>query len=149
MLIDIEDSVMNTLIKEEEIQLHSLDILNKFKINVLRCGKDINYILNCLVSYGKKIAGYGASAKSTTFLHQFKLSNKLFEFIIDDNIFKHNLYSPGLHIPIKSFDILNSEKVDYIIILSWNFVNEIIKKLEPYRQNGLRIIIPFPEIKII
>jgi len=149
MLIDVENSVMNTLIKEEEIQLRSLDILNKFKINVLRCGKDINYLLNSLVSYGKKIAGYGASAKSTTFLHQFKLSNKLFEFIIDDNIFKHNLYSPGLHIPIKSFDILNSEKIDYIIILSWNFVNEIIKKLEPYRQNGLRIIIPFPEIKII
>jgi len=149
MLINIEENVLDTFKKEEAIQLHSSHILNKFKINILRCGKDINYILNSLVTYGKKIAGYGASAKSTTFLHQFKLSNKLFEFIIDDNIFKQNLYSPGLNIPIKSFDILNVEKVDYIIILSWNFVNEIIDKLEPYRQNGLRIIIPFPEIKII
>lgn len=149
MSINVEDTVFDTLKKEEIIQLHSLQVLNKFKINVLRCGKDINYLLNSLVTYGKKIAGYGASAKSTTFLHQFKLSNKLFEFIIDDNIFKQNLYSPGLHIPIKSFEILDVEKIDYIIILSWNFVNEIIQKLEPYRQNGLRIIVPFPEIKII
>ena len=98
---------------------------------------------------GKKIAGCGASAKSTTFLHQFQLSNKLIECIFDDNIYKQNLYSPGLHIPIKSFEILHIEKFDYIIILSWNFVNEFIEKLEPYRMNGLRIIIPFPEIRII
>jgi hypothetical protein len=145
----IEFSINETLKKEESIQLHSFDVLNKFKINILRCGKDINYLLNSLVTYGKKIAGYGASAKSTTFLHQFKLSNKLFKFIIDDNIYKNNLYSPGLHIPIKSFEILNIENIDYILILSWNFVNEIIEKLEPYRKNGLRIIIPFPEIRII
>lgn len=149
MSVTIDNSINDTLKKEELIQLHDLTTLNQFKINILRCGKDINYILNSLINNGKKIAGYGASAKSTTFLHQFKLSNNLFEFIIDDNIFKHNLYSPGLHIPIKSFEILDIEKIDYIIILSWNFVNEIIKKLNPYRKNGLRIIIPFPEIKII
>lgn len=148
-LVNIEDSINETLKKEESIQLHSLDLLSKFKINILRCGKDINYLLNSLVTYGKKIAGYGASAKSTTFLHQFKLSNKLFKFIIDDNIYKHNLYSPGLHIPVQPFEILNVENIDYILILSWNFVNEIIEKLEPYRKIGLRIIIPFPEIRII
>jgi dTDP-4-dehydrorhamnose reductase len=149
MLRTIDVSVNKTLKKEQLMQLHNLDVLNKFKLNVLRCGKDINYILNSLVTYGKKIAGYGASAKSTTFLHQFKLSNKLFEFIIDDNIYKQNFYSPGLHIPIKSIDILSIENIDYIIILSWNFVDDLIEKLEPYRKNGLRIIIPFPEIKII
>ena len=149
MLEIIDNSVSKTLKKESEIGLHKLDILNTFKLNVLKCGKDINYILNSLVTYGKKIAGYGASAKSTTFLHQFKLSRYIFEFIIDDNIYKQQFYSPGLHIPIKGFNILKTEKIDYIIILSWNFVNELIEKLEPYRQNGTRIIIPFPEIKII
>jgi len=37
----------------------------------------------------------------------------------------------------------------YIIILSWNFTEEILQKLTIYRENGVRIIIPFPEIKII
>ena len=146
---EINQSVYETIENENEIQLHDIATLNKFKINVLRCGKDINYILNSLYTYGKKIAGYGASAKSTTFLHQFKLSGKLFEFIIDDSIYKQNYYSPGLHIPIKPFDILQVEKIDYIIILSWNFTDDLLKKLEPYIQNGIRIIVPFPEIRII
>jgi methylation protein EvaC len=146
---NIDTSVINAIHKEESIQLHNINMLNSFKTNVIRCGRDINYILNSLTSYGKIIAGYGASAKSTTFLHQFKISNNLLKFIIDDNIYKQNYYSPGLHIPIKSFDILDTEHVDYIIILSCNFTQSIIEKLKPYRLNGLRIIIPFPEIKII
>jgi dTDP-4-dehydrorhamnose reductase len=146
---EVDKSVIDTIEKENKIELHNISTLNKFKINVLRCGKDINYILNSLYTYGKKIAGYGASAKSTTFLHQFKLSGKLFEFIIDDSVYKQNYYSPGLHIPIKPFDILQIEKIDYIIILSWNFADDLIKKLESYIQNGIRIIIPFPQIRII
>jgi hypothetical protein len=98
---------------------------------------------------GKKIAGYGASAKSTTFLYQYRLNNKLIDYVIDDSIYKQNFYSPGLHIPIKSINQLDICRVDYIIILSWNFTDEIVKKLEPYRKCGLRIIIPFPEIRII
>jgi len=147
MDIDIDTSVRETL--EKEIKIHNIETLDKFKLNVLKCGRDINYFLNSLFLNGKKIAGYGASAKSTTFLHQFRLSNKLFEYIIDENIYKENLFTPGLNIPIKSYENLNVQMVDYVIILSWNFVDDMLKKLEKYRQNGLRIIIPFPEIKII
>jgi dTDP-4-dehydrorhamnose reductase len=147
--IMIDESVYHTIRKEESIQLHNIDMLNNFKLNVIRCGKDINVLINAFIKNGKKIAGYGASAKSTTFLHQFGFTDDLLEFIIDDNIYKHNFFSPGLHIKIKPFDIINTDKIDYILILSWNFTDDIIKKLEPYRKNGLRIIIPFPEVKII
>jgi hypothetical protein len=141
---------VNNAIKHEQlIQLHNFTNLSKWKINIIKCGHDINYILNGLKTYGKQIIGYGASAKSTTFLHQYKLSNKLINYIIDDNIYKQNYYSPGLNIQIKQFDILMIDKPDYIIILSWNFIEEILQKLETFRQSGGRIIIPFPEIKII
>ena len=145
----INKSVYETLKKEKEIELHELCNLSFWKNQIIRCGVDINYMLNSFVSYGKKIAGYGASAKSTTFMYQYKLTSKVIDYIIDDSIFKQDYLSPGLHIPVKSFDILETNKVDYIIILSWNFVDEILKKLSKYRENGLRIIIPFPEIKII
>jgi len=148
-MINIEESIFKLIQKEKDIKLHYLNNLLNWKNQIIRCGIDINYILNSFVSYGKKIAGYGASAKSTTFMHQYKLTNKVIDYIIDDNIFKQNYFSPGLHIPIKSFDNLNINKVDYIIILSWNFIDEILKKLDKYRENGLRIIIPFPEIRII
>jgi dTDP-4-dehydrorhamnose reductase len=146
---NIDESVFNAIEKEQSIQLHNTVVLNTFKTNVIRCGKDINYILCSLVKNGKKIAGYGASAKSTTFMHQFNFTNEMLEFIIDDNIYKQNFYSPGLHFKIKPFNILDTNRIDYILILSWNFTNEIVKRLEPYRKTGLRIIIPFPEIRII
>jgi len=145
----IEESVNDFIEKEKNIELNNYEILKGWQNKILLCGNDINHILNSFVSFGKKIAGYGASAKSTTFLHQYKLSNKLIEYIVDDNIYKQYYFSPGLHIPIKSIQFLEISKVDYIIILSWNFTDEIIKRLNPYRINGLRIIIPFPEIKII
>ena len=144
---NIDESVHNAVKREECMQLHSIDVLNRFKTIVMCCRQDMNYLIDSLVRNGKKIAGFGASAKSTTFLHQFKISE--IAFIIDDNIHKHNYYSPGLHIKIKPFNALETEKVDYILILSWNFTNEIIEKLEPCRKNGLRIIVPFPEIRII
>jgi SAM-dependent methyltransferase len=147
--IKIRETVSNAILAETQIQLHNTTNLLNWKTNIFRCGKDINYILNSLKSYGKHIVGYGASAKSTTFLYQYKLSNKLIDYIIDDNIYKQNYYSPGLHIPIKSISVLAIDRPDYIIILSWNFTEEIVKKLDKYRETGIRVIVPFPEIKII
>jgi dTDP-4-dehydrorhamnose reductase len=145
----IENSVLQTIEKEVLFDLHNYSKLSLWQNKIILCGNDINYLLNSFNSYGKKIAGYGASAKSTTFLYEYRLSNKLIDYIIDDSIYKQNFYSPGLHIPIKSIHHLNIAKVDYIIILSWNFTSDIVTKLEPYRKTGLRIIVPFPEIRII
>ena len=145
----IHDSVYMTIEEEKKINLHNYEKLKGWQNKIFLCGNDINHILNSFVSFGKKIAGYGASAKSTTFLYQYKLSNKLIEYIIDDSVYKQDFLSPGLHIPIKSINYLEICKVDYILILSWNFTDEIVQRLEPYRKTGLRIIVPFPEIKII
>ena len=143
----IEQSVYDSL--EKELHLGCLPTLDNWKINIIRCSNDINYLLNGLKTYGKRIIGYGASAKSTTFMYQFNLNHSIIDFIIDDNIYKQNYYSPGLNIPIKAVNILKTERVDYVIILSLNFIHEILKNLAEYRSNGLRVIIPFPEIKIL
>jgi len=145
----VDKSVSDTIEKESLIDLHNYDKLVLWQNKITLCGNDIHYLLNSFVSYGKKIVGYGASAKSTTFLYEYRLNNALIDYIIDDSIFKQNFYSPGLHIPIKSIHHLSVSKVDYIIILSWNFTLDIVEKLEPYRKMGLRIIVPFPEIRII
>jgi hypothetical protein len=142
-----EDTIKNAI--EDEVLLKSIDKLSDWPSVIIKNGIDIKYILQALVSNNKKIVGYGASAKSTTFLHQYKLNHSLIQYIVDDNIFKQNYFTPGLNIPIKSFQNLFIDKIDYIIILSCNFSDEIISKLENFRKAGLRIIIPFPEIKII
>jgi dTDP-4-dehydrorhamnose reductase len=147
--VDINESVDKALKKEKSIELFNNNILNKWQYSIEQICNDMNYIINSFINSGKKIAGYGASAKSTTLLHQLKISINTLQYIVDDNVYKQNHFSPGLNIPIKSSEVLFKDKVDYIIILSCNFAEEIVSKLDVYRKSGLRIIIPFPEIKII
>jgi len=148
-LIPIQKNVHDALQKEQEIQLFHTNVLCTWKNNIIRTGRDLSSILNAFKSEGKTIVGYGASAKSTTFLYQFRITKNIIHYIIDDNIYKQNFYTPGLNIPIHSFHIMELQHVDYVLLLSWNFCKEIIEKLKEYRKNGLRIIIPFPEIQII
>jgi dTDP-4-dehydrorhamnose reductase/SAM-dependent methyltransferase len=134
-----------------EISSNIFNIINldKWRINIIKLSNEFNHLITGLVQQGKKIAGYGASAKSTTFLHQSRMNSTLIKYIIDDNNLKQDKYTPGLHIPIHSREHLQLEPVDYIVILSWNFSDEIIELLKSRLSNSIRIIIPFPNFRIV
>jgi hypothetical protein len=101
-----------------------------------------------LKAQGKTIAGYGAPTKATTLLTHFRMGNSL-DFLVDDNPLKQNLYSPGLHIPVGSADLLYTRKPDYLLILAWNFAESIIKRNERYSLQGGRFIVPMPVPRIV
>ena len=44
---------------------------------------------------------------------------------------------------------ISKNKVDYLIILSWNIKDEIIKQERVFYKNGGKFIIPFPKPKIL
>ena len=73
----------------------------------------------------KKIIGFGAPAKATTALNFFGISNQI-DYIIEDNKLKHNKFIPGVLIPIKNKKNIK-EKNPLILVLAWNFYNEIKK----------------------
>lgn len=147
--IEIHESVAQARKAEQDAGLFDLPILTKWQVRIQKVCEDVRTILHSFLNNGKTIAGFGASAKSTTFMHHLRLSNQVLKYIIDDNVYKQNFLSPGLHIPIANIDKLKVDRVDYVLILSCNFVEDILKKLEPFRKTGLRIIVPFPEIRII
>ena len=74
---------------------------------------------------GKKIIGYGAPAKATTALNFFGIKDQL-DFIVEDNKLKHNKFIPGVKIEIKDKKIIKN-KDNILIVLAWNFFNEIKK----------------------
>ena len=77
------------------------------------------------------------------------MNNMLIHYIIDHKNLKQNKFTPGLHIPIKSRDYLQINHVDYIVILAWNFVDDIVKLLKSQIDKGTQIIVPFPKFKIL
>jgi dTDP-4-dehydrorhamnose reductase len=142
----INHSITKALQAEEILTIPNL---LTWKINIIQIGNDMNYVLNGIIAGGRSIAGYGATAKLTTFFYEYRLSPNVIKYIIDDNRLKQNLLTPGAHLPIYPLEHLRIDKVDYIVIFAWNFATEIITKLEPFRATGLRIIVPFPEIRIL
>jgi hypothetical protein len=103
-----------------------------------------------ILEKNKTLIGYGAPAKVTTFCYAFDLSQKDIRAIVDDNNLKQGKLTPGKNIKIIKFKELYKIKFNYIIILAWNFAKPIIDKLKnSFKGKKFKIIVPFPNIKII
>jgi SAM-dependent methyltransferase len=107
----------------------------------------LEYLDNA-IAQGKTVAAYGASTTTTTLLYHFELQTRL-KFIVDDNPLKYNLYSPGAHIPVYSSDQLYaSQSPDIVVILAWQYAENIIKKHGKYLKEGGVFVVPLSELKI-
>jgi len=123
--IKIEKSI-KALLKEEEIfGIKKYKTYKDFgkKINQLK--KNVTKNIHELKKNNKKIVGFGAPAKATTALNFFGISDQI-DYIIEDNKLKHNKFIPGVLIPIKNKKNLK-DKNTLILVLAWNFFNEIKK----------------------
>ncbi len=100
--------------------------------------KSLNKILD-LSDKNKRVVAYGAPAKATTVLNYFGISNNEFEFTIDDNILKHNKYIPGTGIQIKNPKDVNLKEIDVVIVLAWNFFDQI-KKYVSQKSKMIKIL---------
>ena len=100
-------------------------------------------------SDGKSIAGYGAPGKGNTLLNYCGIRTDFLDYTVDRNPYKQGKFTPGTHIPILSPDRIRETKPDFLLILPWNFKDEIIEQMSYIRDWGGKFIIPIPEVKVI
>lgn len=135
--------------KERELGLTKVEAYLGFSDSVAKNAENVKRLLVSLKKQGKKIAGYGASAKGNTLLNYFEIGNDVLDYIVDTTPLKQGLYSPGTHIPVVHPDKIKEETPDYVFILAWNYANAILEKESDLRKKGVKFIIPVPEVKII
>lgn len=145
----INENVNLLVSLEIEKGLNEVTAYRKFAAHVEKLKEDLVGLLQKLKSENKKVIGYGAAAKGNTLLNYYHIGPELIEFIADLSPMKQNKFTPGTHIPVYSPERIYKTKPDYILILAWNFADEIMKQQSKYKEMGGKFIIPIPEVKII
>ena len=98
---------------------------------------------------GKKVVGYGAPGKGNTLLNYCGIRTDFVDFTVDKNPYKQGKLLPGTHIPIYSPDRIREARPDYLLILPWNFRDEIMEQMAYIREWGGKFVVPIPEVKVI
>lgn len=141
--------IVETLIKaEDSYGLDKISAYQAFNKKIDHAKIQLLDYLDERIKSGKKIAGFGASATSTTLIYHFDLGDKL-SCIYDDNIQRHNLYSPGFHIPVVSPSEIERRKTDDILLLAWRYEKPILAKHRDFLKKGGRFILPLPSFKVV
>ena len=106
-------------------------------------------LLNRLKAEGKTVAGYGAAAKGNTLLNYCQITTDLLPYVVDKNPLKLGMFTPGMHIPVLPVSTLLEQQPDYLLILAWNFGEEIMRQQSEYKARGGKFIIPIPEVTVV
>ena len=142
----IYDSVLEQA--EEESLAGFMDI-NKYITwwkNVEVFIEELRNEIISLKDSGQRIAAFGASAKGNTLLNSLGLDYNIIDYIVDDTPEKVLKYSPGTGIPVVSRSSLRTNPPDQVVILAWNFTDEIIQSLAISNEYTGNFIIPIPGV---
>ena len=133
----IEKSVKKMLKEEEKFGIKEFKTYQEFGKKVYQIRENVIKNLKKLKESKNEIIGYGAPAKATTALNFFGISKEI-SYIVEDNKLKHNKFVPGVKIPIKNKKNIKS-KNNSMIVLAWNFFNDIKKNNKEISKNFINI----------
>lgn len=135
--------------REQSFGLNDIVTYEQFAEKTCRTKRDLLSFLISAKNAGKKICGYGAPGKGNTLLNYCGIGTDFLEFTVDRNPYKHGRFTPGMHIPIYDVSKIDSYRPDYILILPWNFKDEIIRQMHHVVEWGAKFIVPIPHVTLI
>lgn len=139
-LTEVSDSVTQFLQKEKDCGMTEIEVYKNFEGRIKNVKTNVVNNFNRLKCKYSKVSAYGSPAKATTSLNYFGIDNTYIDFTIEDNQLKNNKLIPGVNIPIKNKEYCFNNLPEVIVVLAWNFFNEIVKNNEELVKKGVKFL---------
>jgi len=141
-------AVTGLLADEAGWGVRRVETYRNFGARVEALKSSLKSMLKALKQRGGRIAAYGAAAKGSTLLNYAGIGQETLDFVVDRSPHKQGRFMPGVHLPIYPPERLLEEMPEHVLLLTWNFADEILEQQAAYRKLGGQFIIPVPEVKV-
>lgn len=146
---EASQDVAAILAMEEARGLGRFETYQRFAREVHGIKHELRGSLGAILKRGQRLAGYGAPAKANTLLGFLEVGPETIAYIVDRSTLKQGLHTPDTHIPIVAPERLLQDQPDYVLLLAWNFADEILLQQSEYQSRGGKFIIPLPRARIV
>jgi len=137
---NINQSVQLFLEEEEKFGLTNYNTYIEFARKVEETKRNVVNNIKLIKNQGYTLIGYGSPAKATTTLNYYGITCNEIDYIVEDNSLKHNKFIPGVKIPIYSKDKIKEKRPNIIVVMAWNFVEEIKKNNQNLIDQGIYFV---------
>ncbi|MGC4864929.1 methyltransferase domain-containing protein [Micromonospora sp. DT53] len=142
-------AVARLLAEESAQQLTDIATLRSFAVGVERVRADLTALLHRLRAEGRRVVGYGATAKSATVTNFCGIGPELVAYVCDTTPGKQHHLTPGRHIPVRPAADFADPYPDYALLFAWNHAEEIMAKEQEFQAAGGKWILYVPEVHIV
>ncbi|MET9341921.1 class I SAM-dependent methyltransferase [Nonomuraea sp. NPDC003804] len=142
-------AVAELLAEEHERRLTEAETLAGFGSRVEGIRERLVTLLRELKAKGKRVAGYGATAKSATVLNYCGIGPDLIPYITDTTKAKQGTKTPGSHIPVLGPEAFRDPYPDYAVLFAWNHAAEIMEKEVGFAGVGGEWITYVPDVRVV
>jgi SAM-dependent methyltransferase len=144
----VQPVVGEMIAEENKVGLHTKPYFDAYFQRIETEKQKLLAVVREAKARGLTVAGYGASATTTTLTYHFELGPHL-DFLFDDDRLRHHLYSPGYHLPVLPGEMLEQKQPGLVVLLAWRYAEPIASRHRAYLQAGGRFVVPLPDLREI
>lgn len=145
----ISDAVARQLAKETRLGLGETKTYDAFRRRCEKSRDQLRQVVGDARAAGKRVVGYGATAKGTIVLNYCGLTPEMIEFVSDTTPAKQYKFTPGTHIPVLPHGAFAADYPDYAVLFAWNHREEILAKESQYAAKGGKWIFYVPDVHVL